>query len=166
MIENIKINQKVNIFWLFYINWSFSISFQKKLIDFDLFNIIGICFNRFCHDELKSGFKFGLKKSIKRWLNISRFGDLDQLNCLSLGCMCECRCGCICGCERDMTCLNGHTLAKDKERKSIKNDIFLSEKKHISLYLQGLPEQFGQMASVSLNKFLYKVYLSSWGRLV
>ena len=57
--------EKVNIIWLFYISRSFSISFWLKSIKFDLFNIIVTCFNQFCGDELKSSFKFGLKKLIK-----------------------------------------------------------------------------------------------------
>ena len=44
------------------------ISFRLKSIDYHLFDIIR---THFCCDELKSGFKFGLKKLIKRQFEMS-----------------------------------------------------------------------------------------------
>ena len=78
-----KYIEKVNIVRVF---WSFSISFWYLLINFNLFSMIWTQFNQFCCDELKSGFRFGLKKSIKSWFdhNISWLVNLDRLDCLSL----------------------------------------------------------------------------------
>ena len=78
---------KKSIYFDFFGPFQFiSISYQLKSIDFDLYDIIQTHFDQFCHDELKSGFKFGWKMLIKRQFdhNISGFGDLDRLHRLSL----------------------------------------------------------------------------------
>ena len=73
-------------FILFHHYWSLSISFRSVLINSNCFDIFWTDNNQFRSDELKSGFKFGSKKLIKRRFDhdISRFGDLDRLHCLSL----------------------------------------------------------------------------------
>ena len=81
-----NLSEKLIYFDFFDINWSLSISFQLKSFDIDLFDIIQTHFNQFPRTELKPGFKFELKKSIKRQFDhyVSWFGDLDWLHCLSL----------------------------------------------------------------------------------
>ena len=76
----IKRLKKSIYFDFFYCLWSILISFQLKSINFNLLNIIRTCFNRFRRSKLKSGFKFGSKKSIKSWFDhgISWLVDLDR----------------------------------------------------------------------------------------
>ena len=74
-------------FWSILISfWSILISFWSRFDQFWSFIDNLKKFNRFCHNQLKSGFKFGLKKLIKRRYdhNIRRFVNLDLLDCLSL----------------------------------------------------------------------------------
>ena len=86
-IESDRYILKKSIYFYFFNYFcSIWISFWLKLIDFDLFDIIRTHFNRFRHEVLKSGFKFGSIKSIKRWFDqyISPFGNLNQFYSLSL----------------------------------------------------------------------------------
>ena len=62
------------------------ISFRLKSIDFELFNLFLSSWNQFRHNNSNSGDKFRSKKLIKSRFDhdISQFGDLDWLHCLSI----------------------------------------------------------------------------------
>ena len=78
-----------NYFNIFDYFGSILISYRLKLIGFELFDINWTRFNQFRHDNLTSGFKFGSKMLIRRRFDhdMSRFGDLDWLDHLSLSLM-------------------------------------------------------------------------------
>ena len=70
-------------FDIFYLFWSL-FDLSRLILNFSIINCTR--FNWFRCDHLKSGFKFWSKMLIKRQFDhdINWFGDLDQLDCLSL----------------------------------------------------------------------------------
>ena len=80
--ESIKRSKKSIYFDFFDHYWSLLILIWSLSIEFELMDIFWTDNIQYCSNELKSGFKFGLKKLIKSRFhhNISWLVDLDRLD--------------------------------------------------------------------------------------